>query len=133
MDFTSSEAYGVPIVSARMRNALGNPPGVRFLNARIEGQDESDRYFVLLIESTVECVDESHSEFEQFTVDDPVRPDKAGQFKAFFKLVLDKAKASASGRPIFRLARFDLAIIVNADVKRAIEEARVVGAEIEEV
>lgn len=132
MDFTLTEAYGVPIVSAKMRKALGDLPGVRFLNAKVEGEP-SNAYFVMLIESAVDCVDESRSEFEQFTADDPVRPDKAGQYRAFFSLVLDKAKAGAAGRPIFRLARFEVAIIVNDDVKKAIEKAGISGALMGEV
>lgn len=133
MDFTLTEAYGVPIVSARLQQVLGNLPGIRFLNAKIEGEYKKSSYFAMLIESTVNCVDESRSEFEKFTADDPVRPDKAGQYSAFYQLFLDKAKAIASGRPIFRLGRFEVAIIVNADVKRAIEEAGVSGAVMVEV
>lgn len=88
---------------------------------------------IMVIEPKVECVDESRSEFKLLTPDDPVRPDLAGEYSGFFKLVIDKAKASASGHSIFRVARFNVAIIVSAQMKSAIETAKCTGTEFAEV
>ena len=63
--------------------------------------------------------DEYRSEFEKFEVDDDVRPDMAGEYRGFFKLAIDEAKAA--GHPIFRLHKFDTAIIVDETVKRALD------------
>lgn len=64
-----------------------------------------------------------------FTPDDPVRPDLAGEYSGFFKLVIDNAKANASGHGIFRLARFNVAIIVSAQIKSTLETAECTGTE----
>jgi hypothetical protein len=133
MDFTLTEAYGVPIVSGKLRKALGDLPGVRFLPIEVEGKTLQQSYFAMLIESIVDCVDESRSEFEKFEVGDRVRPDKAGQYRAFFRLVVDKARAMTAGRPVFRLARFEVAIIVSGDVRRIINSVGTRGAVMSEV
>lgn len=133
MDFTLTEGYALPVASTKLRVALGNPPGITFLEARLGKDAKGDPHYIMVIEPKVECVDESRSEFDIFTPDDPVRPDLAGEYRGFFKLAIDKAKASASGLSIFRLARFDVAIIVNAQIKSAIETANCTGAKFTEV
>lgn len=127
MDFTLTEAYVVPVVSRKLREALGDLPGARFIEATVDGAAKGD-HFVMFVESTVECVDESRSEFEKFTADDPVRPDKAGQFRAFFELLVDPVRARASGLSVFRLARFTAAIIVDERVKKIFESVGATGA-----
>ena len=133
MDFTLTEAYGIPIVSSKVKDGLADLPGVRFLPVTVVGTNLLQSYFIVLIEYTVDCVDEDASEFETFSADDPVRPDKAGQYKAFFKLVVDKGKAKAAGKPVFRLAKFEVAIIVNADVKGVLDAVGTRGAAMVEV
>lgn len=127
MDFTLTEAFGVPIVSGKLKDALAHLTSVRFVPVTLSGRKTSSPYFVMLIESLVECVDEARSEFEQFGPDDPVRPDLAGQFKAFYELILDGKKAAAAD-PMFRLARFPSAIIVSEAVKRIFERVGATGA-----
>ncbi len=85
----------------------------------------------MLIENKVDCVDEKRSEFKKFETNDPIRLDKAWQYKSFFKLVIDKSKTAET--PIFRLAGFNVAIIVRDDVKRALEAASVTGTVMSEV
>jgi hypothetical protein len=126
MDFTLNALYSVPIVSDRVRQALAGVPGLRFLPVRIEEAPSSRRFFVMVVDEVLDAVDESRSEFQKFAVDDPIRPDKAGQYKGIYKLVIDEAKAA--GHPIFRLRGFLTAIIVDADVERRLQAAGVTGA-----
>jgi hypothetical protein len=133
MDFTLSAVQGLPIVSTRMRKALGNPQGVRFFDVEVRGDSRKERHSIMVVDATVDCVDESLSEFEMYDADDPVYDYRTDEYEIFHKLVLDKAKANASGLGMFRLARCDLEIIVNGDVKRAIEEAGVTGTVFDEV
>lgn len=130
MDFTLTEVYGIPVVSNLVKNVLVDLPGLKFLFVRVKGNNSSS-FFLMLIEKKLDCVDEKQSEFEKFETNDSIRPDKAGQYKGFFKLVIDKTKAA--GTPIFRLAGFDVAIIVNADVKRILDAASVTGTVMSEV
>ncbi|WP_447971890.1 imm11 family protein [Nitrospira sp. M1] len=69
----------------------------------------------MVIKKSVDCVDENKSEFQKFEQNDPVRPDKAGEYRAFMKLRLDANKIVDVA--IFRLAKFETAIIINEHIK----------------
>lgn len=125
MDFTLMSAYAVPIVSDRLKDVLSVFSGVDFIPVKVNGFGGD--YFVMIINNVIECVNESDSEYQKFEIDDPVRPDKAGSFRAFFKLVIDPAKVI--GMDIFRINRFELAIIVSESVKKVIENLGATGTE----
>lgn len=127
MDFTTTEGHGVPIVSSRFKRALGEPRGVRYLPVEIIGHSTQTQYFAMLIQTLADCIDESRSEFEQFTATDPVRPDKAGDYKAFFRLVLDNEKAQNAGSPIFRLAKYDIAIVIDESIRQPLSSSGLTG------
>ncbi|RTQ90136.1 MULTISPECIES: imm11 family protein [Stenotrophomonas] len=137
-DFSLAGYASVPIVSARFRNALEGLPEVDEPHANtvmepvvIEGQRARGSYFVLIVETCVDCVDESRSAFEKFERDDPVRPDLAGQYRAFAKLVLDGGKVGSWH--IFRLGGFGAALIVSEEVKSRLERAGVTDVIFEQV
>lgn len=131
----------VAIVSTRSRSALEGPPEVDGLHANavmepvvIEGQRTRGSYFVLIVETCVDCVGESRSEFERFERferDDPVRPDLAGQYRAFAKLALYGGKVGSWH--IFRLGGFGAALIVSEEVKSRLERAGVTDVIFEQV
>ena len=115
MDYTTTEAYVVPIVSASLKQALDFIEDVQFIPVQIEGQ----LYYIMVVCSVIDCVDESKSEFDKYTENDPVRPDKAGDYKSFYKMKIDEKKAGL--KDIFRLDGYDIAIIVSEKVKNKIE------------
>lgn len=127
MDFTVTEAFGVPIVSASFKAALADTAGAAFLPIRIRGVRDGVNYFVLYIEHEVACVDEQRSAFEMFTVDDPVRPDLAGMYRGFFKLVIDEPRAVQSGHGVYRLTRAHNVVIVSESIRYRILSAGVTG------
>ncbi|WP_130909135.1 imm11 family protein [Pseudomonas antarctica] len=132
VDYALAGYGSVPVLSRRARDALVGLPEVdepyhhlvlepvQIANTRVE-QD----YFVMIIETQVECVDEQRSEYQRYTVDDPVRPDLAGDYRGFTRLVIDPVKVAR--RDIFRLKHYLGAIIVSEEVKRRFERAGVVG------
>lgn len=130
MDLTFTEVYRLPVVSSGLRAALGDLPGVRFLPAR--SGSRGDEWFVLVLRP-VECVDEARSEFEVFTADDPVRPDLAGTYSAFYELVIDRRKALARGLPMFRVARFLPAVVVDDAVAAVLRAPGLTGVRLTEV
>ncbi|WP_335341890.1 imm11 family protein [Stenotrophomonas riyadhensis] len=128
----------VAIVSARFRSALEGPPEVDGLHANaamepvvIEGQRTRGSYFVLIVETCVDCVGESRSEFGRFERDDAVRPDLAGQYRAFAKLALGGGKVGSWH--IFRIGGFGAALIVSGEVKSRLEWAGVTDVIFEQV
>ena len=128
----------VVIVSARCRSALEGPPEVDGLHANavmepvvIEGRHARESYFILIVETCIDCVDESRSEFGRFERDDAVRPDLAGQYRAFAKLALDGRKVGPWH--IFRPGGFGAALIVSGEVKSRLEWAGVTDVIFEQV
>ncbi len=138
-DFSfTMDSGNIPILSDKAKNALAGLPEIEELYRhvviepiRIDNKDVAGDYFVMIIETQLDCVDESRSEFEKFEVDDPVRPDLAGQYRAFFSLVVDPAKID--DQHIFRLKKDLNSIIVSEEVKKRFEAAGVTGAVFESV
>ncbi|MPV86499.1 imm11 family protein [Ostreibacterium oceani] len=128
MDFTFTEAYGVPVVSLKVKEALDGIQGINFIPLQVLGRQCSTKYFVLVTNEIVECVDEANSEFQKFEENDPVRPDKAGEYRAFMKLRLDASKIV--GIDIFRLMKFEVAVIVSERVKQRLESVSTTGLDL---
>lgn len=138
MDFTLTERYAVPIVSEHFANALSglyevDKPYHYVVFNRIEILDKpvSKSYFTMAIETQLDCVDELKSDFTKFETNDPVRPDRAGEYSAFFDLVIDPSKTD--GKHIFRIKKHLGAIIVSEVVKDRLEAAGITGVIFENV
>jgi hypothetical protein len=125
MDFTMMNTYPIPIVSARIKDELSSITELAFLAVNILDKNCLQKYYVMVVGKTVDCVDESKSKFRKFVVNDPVRPDKAGDYRSFFELRVDPQKIT--GVDIFRVAKFDVAIIVSERVKLRLETCKVTG------
>lgn len=138
VDYSLAGYASVPVLSERARDSLIGLPevdqpyqNVVFEPVDIEGKQVSKNYFLMIIETQIDCVDEEISSFTKFSVDDPVRPDMAGQYRAFYNLAIDREKVV--GRHIFRIKKYLGAIVVSEDVKRRFEVAGVVGVVFESV
>ncbi|SDX79565.1 hypothetical protein SAMN05444064_1544 [Pseudomonas syringae] len=138
VDYSLAGYASVPVLSERARNSLIGLPevdqpyqNVVFEPVDIEVKQVSQSYFIMIIETQIDCVDEKASSFKKFLVDDPVRPDMAGQYRAFYNLAIDESKVG--GRHIFRIKNYLGAIVVSEDVKHRFETAGVVGAAFESV
>jgi len=125
MDITFTEAYGVPIVSLKVREALDGIQGIAFIPVQVQGKNCTTEYFVLVTTEVVECVDEINSEFQKFEENDPVRPEKAGEYRAFMKLRLDSSKIVDID--IFRLMNFEVAVVISERVKEKLESVSTTG------
>lgn len=130
MDFTLSEVYGIPVVSRKVKKELECYSEVRFIPLLLEGV-ESGQYFAMVTKSVVECVDEESSEFQKFEINDPVRPDKAGDYRAFMVLRLNQNNIGDVN--IFRLKKFETAIIVSERVRNKLEAIGVTGMDLSPV
>lgn len=127
-DYTISTPYCVLIVSDTIKNALEGFDEVEFLPVVIKNKKVKKDYFIFLIKEHIECVDEEKSKFQKYVENDPVRPDRAGEYSAFFKLIIDPKKAN--GHHIFRVKKHTGAVIISEEVKRRFEEAGVNGIEL---
>ncbi|SEH59429.1 hypothetical protein SAMN05660691_00390 [Rheinheimera pacifica] len=127
MDYTHNEAYGVSVVSRKFKEALAGISGIAFAKANIIGNRPDGEFYIMAVANEVECIDEEKSEFQKFEVDDPVRPDKAGEYRGFFKMVVDPRKCT--GFHIFRIKGFIIAVVVSVQVKQRLESAGVLGVQ----
>ena len=133
-DFSFSMDNGcVPILSEKAKNALAGLPEVDEPYKHvviepivIENTEVAENYYVMIIETQLDCVDEERSDWRKFEVDDPVRPDLAGEYDTFFNLVVDPGKIG--DQHIFRIRKHLHSIIVSEEVKRRFEDAGVTGA-----
>jgi len=126
MDYTCNEAYGVSVVSKKFKDALAGIADITFAKANIIGKGSGSEFYIMAVPKELECIDEKESEFQKFEVNDPVRPDKAGEYRGFFKMVVNPDKCA--GLNIFRVKGFNVAIVVSAEVKQKLESAGVSGA-----
>jgi hypothetical protein len=125
MDFTQTNAYAIPIVSEEVKKSLECYEELNFVSLKIVNKDCSQKYFAMIILESVKCVDESKSEFQKFEDNDPVRPDKAGEYRGFIKLWLNTERII--GVNVFRLKKFETAIIVSEVIKDRLEKLGLIG------
>lgn len=124
MDFTETSAFIAPIVSEKFAECLSDyKDEVQLIPVKVPATKE--QYFIMVVKNKIDCVDESKSFFSKFEKDDSVRPDLAGEYR---EIGILKINTSVVDKAIFRLDKFDLCIIVNGDVKRKLEKAKVTGA-----
>ncbi|PSH60005.1 hypothetical protein CU100_04580 [Phyllobacterium endophyticum] len=125
MDFTIA-AHDVPIVSATLKDALFFVDGLYYYAVAIpEKPSASPHYYAMATDNFIDCFDERKSVFSIFTPDDPVRPDRAGDYHSVIKLIIDPAKAV--GHDIFRIKRYPTALIVSERVKITLERGGFTG------
>ena len=127
MDFTMSVGYLVPIVSEAIKQTLMFVDNLQFFPVNIAGI----QYYIMVICAIINCIDESKSDFDRFTEEDMVIPEKIGRYRSFYKMKIDENKMEAKhiGRP----AGFEIAIIVSEKVKIAIENINPLTARFKEV
>ena len=132
LDYTTTSDASVPICSFEFLSAISGFPGLTAFPVTIEGlRNLATSYHILHFWDEVDCVDEEKSNFEKFTFDDPVRPDLAGRYRAFFKLVIDARRAE--DKHIFRIARSGVEVIVSDAVKSCLDDRGLRGLVFEPV
>lgn len=138
-DFTfTMDSGNIPIASEKVKlalqgiNEVDEPYKIVVIEPiKIDNVEIDNAYFVMIIETQVDAVDEERSEFQKYEVNDPVRPDRAGEYRSFFNLVVDPSKIG--DHHIFRLKKHLGSIIVSEEVKRRFEAVGVTGAVFESV
>lgn len=125
IDFTYTETYVVPIVSSKLRMLLAEVKNIRFVPVQPLGKECNFEYFVMIVDEIIDCIDEEKSHFEKFQNDDPIRPDMAGQYSAFFDMKIDEKKTNRLD--IFRIKNFDMAIIVSENVVNVLNSKELIG------
>lgn len=126
VDFTTT-FYGFCIVSKKFATLLTMAKIRDILLIPLKFNKELSQEFYLLVDSLrFDCVDETSSDFQKFLENDPVRPDFAGRYRAFFKLIIDTSKTNNAD--FFRLKNEDSTIIVSQKIKDIYDSNQLIGA-----
>jgi len=123
LDFTMAD-FEILIVNEKVASIISGSNEVQLIPIKITGHDQAVHYILVVI-NEVQCLDESRSEFEKWEVGNDIRPDKAGQYRIVYKLVIDPAMVS--GNNIFRLKNYNSMVIVSGKMKQELERSKVTG------
>ena len=74
----------------------------------------------MIVQNTFDCIDEAQSKFEKFKENDKIQPDKAGEYIAFYSMKINKMKIN--NEDIFRIKKFEIAIIVSERIANKIKK-----------
>lgn len=129
LDFTFAD-FEVLVVNEKVAFFLSDEE-CQLIPVEIEGIKNGHSYFITVLLKSVDCVDESRSNFEKWQVDDPIRPDLAGEYKSIYKLFVDASKIGDNA--IFRLSKSDNVIIINEKLKKQFEKNAITGVKFRDV
>lgn len=131
LDFDKTTVAGTPIVSARVAAIFREmaPHNVQFFPVKIEGLVEP--YHLLNVARTVRCIDDAACEEVQLYTPEDGYPERVGEYHSVSGLRIDKSKVGDAR--VFRLWGWHPPIIVDGDIKEALERAGIVGGRFDEV
>jgi hypothetical protein len=121
-----------PVVSGRVASIFREmaPDDVQLFPVDVEG--ESGPYFILNVARTVRCIDDAACrEVQLYTADDELHADRVGEYRSVIGLRIDPAKVGNAR--VFRPWGWPAALIVNEEIKDALEANGISGGRFDEV
>ncbi|MBZ4412092.1 hypothetical protein K8640_28120 [Myxococcus sp. XM-1-1-1] len=132
LDIEFAGAGKAPVVSERVAAVFREQASddVQLFPICVDGRAEP--YFILNAVRTLRCIDEAACrEVQHFTADEEMFAERAGQYRYVGGLRIDKSKVG--GVRVFRLWGWPLPLIVDEEVKEALEANGIFGGKFEEV
>jgi hypothetical protein len=120
LDFTLAD-FDMPVLRAEYGEALAKlaPREVQLVPARIQGAD--GQFVVLNATSALTCLDEGRSEVSFWTAEDG-EPEQVGRYRMVASPQVDLARTN--GQHVFRIAGWEVALIVSEDARTLLRDAR---------
>ncbi|NOJ53454.1 MULTISPECIES: imm11 family protein [Myxococcus] len=121
-----------PVVSERVASVFREMAAddTQLFPVEIEGQVRP--FFVLNVAREIRCIDDGACrEVQFFTADEELHADRAGQYRSVMGLRIDKSKVG--NVRVFRLWGWNMPIIVDEEIKDALEANGIFGGKFEEV
>ncbi|RKG92085.1 imm11 family protein [Corallococcus terminator] len=131
LDFTAAGAASTPVVSARVATVLERlaPDDAQLLPVDIEGTSEP--FFLLVVTKLLDCIDDKACRAVERWLPEDGRPDKVGEYRAVYGLRVDPERVRDAR--IFRLRGWTLPIVVDEEIKSALERVGIVGGRFDAV
>lgn len=125
LDYTHA-SLDIPVVSHRCAQALASTVGdsVQLVPIRVDGVTAS--FFVANATTSIDCVDERRTRDARKWKPDDGRPDRVGDYRAISGLRV--RRDAIGGAEFFRVAGWEVALIVSNRVKEAFERSGILGA-----
>ncbi|RYD69960.1 MAG: hypothetical protein EOP84_27500 [Verrucomicrobiaceae bacterium] len=120
-----------PIVGARAASVFREMASDDVQLFPVEVVGEARPYHLLNVQHEIRCVDDAACRSVQHFTDDDVMPEKAGQYRSVIGLRIDKSKVGSAR--VFRLWGYSIPIIVDGEIKDALEASGTMGGKFEEV
>ncbi|WP_141617526.1 DUF1629 domain-containing protein [Myxococcus sp. AB036A] len=121
-----------PVVSERVASVFREmaPDDVQLFPVDVDGQIRP--FFILNIARELRCIDEAACrEVQKFSADEELHADRAGEYRSVIGLRIDKAKVT--GARVFRLWGWPQPIILDEEIKDALEANGIFGGKFDEV
>lgn len=119
--------FEILICNGKAAEIFGND--VQKISITIKG--EVAQYFIIVIKSELDCIDKEQSVFKTWEIGNEIRPDLAGTYQCFSKIVVDPKKINDQN--IFRIKGFNVAVIVSSKIKNLFESNNFSGVTFREV
>lgn len=131
LEFDTAGVGQPPVVSARVAAVFRElaPLDTQLFPVEIQGQGEP--YYLLNVARTVRCIDDAACEEVQIYTLEDKRPDRIGQYRAVSGLRIDKSRVGDAR--VFRLWGWHPPIIVDGEIKEALERTGILGGLFDEV
>ncbi|WNG30947.1 hypothetical protein F0U62_48235 [Cystobacter fuscus] len=131
LDFSSAGVGLTPIVSTRVASVFREmaPHDVQLFPVEVQGQVEP--FFLLNVARTARCIDDKACAEVQIYTSADGRPDREGEYRSVSVLRIDKSKVGDAR--VFRLWGWSPPIIVDGEIKEALERVGIMGGRFDEV
>lgn len=124
-DYTENLTYGVPIVSLDAKKVL-DEFNIEFSLCHIfENNNEVELPYYAMGVDILDCINEDMSDYIKYQENDPVIPDRKGDYKMFNKMVLKKSVLGKSH--IFRIKGYLVFLVVSEEFKHKVESKGLTG------
>ena len=123
LDFTFAD-FDLPVANQRVALILRRlcHSDYQEIDSNVEGRTE--RYSVINVLNSVSCVDESRTRFVKWGPNDG-RPEKVGKYRQIVNLHIDPN--AVEGHKMFRVAGWQIALVIDEEIKSAMTDANVTG------
>ncbi|GMU09632.1 imm11 family protein [Corallococcus caeni] len=131
LDFDKTTVAGTPIVSGRIASVFREmaPNDVQLFPVEDQGQVEP--FYLLNVMRVIRCIDDVACEEARLWTPEDGRPDRVGEYHVVSGLRIDTSKVGDAA--VFRPGGYLLPIILDEQIKAALEQSGIVGGQFVEV
>ncbi|NOK17772.1 imm11 family protein [Corallococcus carmarthensis] len=131
LDFDKTTVAGTPIVNGRIASVFRElaPNDAQLFPVEVQGQAEP--FYLLNVMRVIRCIDDAACEEARLWTPEDGRPDKVGEYHVVSGLRIDTSKVGNA--VVFRPWGYLLPIIVDGELKAALEQTGIVGGRFVEV